>query len=561
MAISMTKRKGNMWLQRVDDAQRFRKDKLTENVKRHLNLYKGNHWGAQSHFRNRDLVTVNITFPTVRNQVPNYYIHDPKWVIRPRDERSLIQAPIAENVMNYIWREIGAKRQMRLSIYDVLIFGHAIMEVGHRFETDVVKVKKERIFYNEYIRKDMPYIRRISPVRFLFDVKADYDPLINAEWCGKEVFKSIKDVKRDPGLKNTRDLEANLKNDEHQALKYGEDVVKLIEIHDRKNLKLLLFAEGYDRPLREIDHPYMDETLEGYNFEWLQFNHVPDEPFGISNVSLIEDQQQELNRTRTQMFTHRRRVSNRRYIYDEGSIGDRQIQKLEDAEGGAMVPVGSIDRIKPLEDARLSFDVPGIESVIKQDIRELTGLPASQFGVISDRRRPATELNQVEGARVNRTLDNRNLVDDFTNNIGRKLLQIIQSNMDRAQVIEIVGPRGAFWLEWTKEDIQGEFFTNIEPLSTTPEGQEIRRKQTLDIFGLFAKVPGFNLRRLSEEVFRAYNFSRIEEFYLPNFDQIWGAGPAVNPAPGNNTIAQNGQLQQQGPPNAVDLENAARQLG
>ncbi len=553
----MTKKTGNKWLQRIDDAQRFRKEKLTNNVTRLLELYKGNHWGNIGLTRRKDLITVNLIFPTIRNQIGYYYYRDPKMYVKAENEESELTAPLAEHYLNYWWRETNVRLQQRFKIYDVLIFGHAVSEIGWRFETDVVKKKgkDERIAYYEYIKKDQPYVKRISPLRFLTDSRAEMNPVSESEFVAKEFFRAEEDVKADPRYKNTKDLDAANTTTDREKDRYGEEVTKLVEIHDRKNMKLIVMAEGYDQPLLEEDHPYED-VLEGHNFEWLQFNHVPDKQFGISPISLIEDQQYELNRTRTQMFNHRRRISNRRYIYDEGAIRDREIAKLEDSEGGAMVPVGNIDRIKPLDDARLSFDVPLIESVIKQDIRELTGLPASQYGVVDNKPRSATEVSMVGSAMMNRTDDNLILVEEDTRNTARKMLQCIQAFMDKEKAIKIIGPKGAFWHKGSKDDIQGEYGTVIDPGSTTKDSEPIRRKQAVDLLNILAQIPGINRRRLVTDTLNAFEAQRTEEYFLDNFDQVNGAPPPQ--APGGPVDGQN---LQSGTPDPSRIATDANQTG
>lgn len=558
---AMTKKHGGEWQSKIEEAQQFRKDKLVNNVKRYLALYRGDHWPSSSFFRRNDLITVNLTFPTIRNQIGYYYFQDPKLFVKPRNDQSELTAPLAESVLNYYWTETNVRRQQRFRIYDVLIFGHSIAEIGWKFETDTIKSKgkDERIYYNEYIRHDMPYVRRISPLRFGFDPNAEMDPIVESSYVFKELFQKLEDVKKNPHYKNVKDLEAEMTTNEDERHRYGEDVVKLIELHDRKHMKLYVFAQGYEKPLREEDHPYED-VLEGHNFEWLQFNHTPDESFGISQIALLEDQQHELNRTRTQMFHHRRRVSNRKYIYNEGSLTERQINKLEDAEGAAIVGVNDINGIKPLEDARLSLDIPLIESVIKQDIRELTGQPASQFGVGDEKRRPATEFLQIEQARANRAEDNLTLVEEDIRNCARKMLQCIQKFADREVVIKIVGPRGHFWQPMTKEDIQGEYETLIDPGSTTKANDAVKRKQSMDLLSLAMKIPGLNMRRAVSDVLDSFEVPRKDEYFGPKFDEIFGLAPAAGgqaPVPPQAP----GQVAQGGVPTPAGIAENANQLG
>ena len=284
----MTKRDGEKWQGRLDDACKFRQEKLMDNVKRYLSLYKGRQWGGLQEYTSRDLITVNMIFPLIRNQVGFYYYRDPRLFINPRNDRSEVNALLSEEVVNYFWKEVNVRQQMRFLIYDNLIFGHAVSEIGWRFMTYVLKKRNgERIEYHEYIKYDKPYIRRVSPRLFFFDPKSGMEPIVNSEYVGKDVFRSLDDVKKDPRYKNTRNLEANLTMAEEEVAKYGETVIKLNEVHDRKHNKLLVFAANYERPLLEMDHPY--GYLEGHNFEWFQFNHIPDESFGVSQISLLED--------------------------------------------------------------------------------------------------------------------------------------------------------------------------------------------------------------------------------------------------------------------------------
>lgn len=554
----MTKKTGGMWQARIDEAQQFRKERLTENVQRHLALYRGDHWGALGLNRRKDLITVNLVFPLVRNQIGFFYYRDPKMFVKARDDRSELTAPVVESALNYYWTETNVKRQQRFRVYDTLIFGHSVGEIGWCFETDVTKTQDgERIRYSEYIRKDLPYVRRVSPLRFGFDPKAEMDPITESEFVFKEFFRSLDDIKKDPRYSNTKALEAEISTNDAEKDRYGEECIKLVELHDRKNMMLYVFAQGFEKPLLEIDHPY-EGILEGHNFEWLQFNHVPDQPFGISQVSLMEDQQHELNRTRTQMFQHRRRVSNRRYIYDEGSISDTAIGKLENAEGGSMVPVGSIDRIKPLDDARLSMDVPLIESVIKQDIRELTGQPASQFGVIDNQARSATEMGQIGQAQGFRNADTLTLVEEDTRNCARKMVQLIKAFADREMIVKIVGPKGAFWHRFTKDDIQGEYDVTIDPGSTTKDSDVVRRKQALDLLGIAVKVPGVNIRRAFTDVLKTFEVPRPEEYFQQEAPPV--GSPTPQPGPGQ-PASVNGQQAQEAPPTLQRVMTDASQVG
>jgi hypothetical protein len=157
-----------------------------------------------------------------------------------------------------------------------------------------------------------------------------------------------------------------------------------------------------------------------------------------------------------------------------------------------------------------------------------------------------------------RTDDNLVMVEEFTRNIARKFLQLLQKFGDKEVVMKIVGPKGFFWDTMTKEDIQGEYETLIDPGSTTKESDAIRRKQATDLMGILIKVPGINTRRVVTDVIKSFDGQRIDEYFGPNFDQMNGL---TGPAPSGSPTGPAGQIAQEGVPNERRIATDVSQLG
>jgi len=503
---------GKFWQDRFDRALAFRQAHWNGDKawKRYLSLYKGKHWSAYNAEGDslsadyaREKITVNITGSSVLNMLPFLIRKRPKFIAKPKREEFTVSADLQETVLNYSWGEYDMQKQARKSALDGIICGHGILKSGFTLEVDEnYKIPENgRIEYRDYIKKQAPWVRRISPFNFVFDPEAPEQDLDSARWCAEIIFLPIQDIleneRYDKKAKNaiingkyepTR-ISAMMKNSElNDALPWTEadedqygDLTRVvcIEIWDKRSGKYFFYAHGVHIPLIEKDEwPY--DYLEGFPYDRYEFLPVPEDLYPLGLPAAIEDQQYELDRLRTSMFQHRRRF-NRKYTAVETEVKSTELTKLTTGEDGTVILVDDHDSIKPLQDAPISSDDYNIEGIIKQDIRELIGSDELARGGSMPSRTTATEVQARTKLYGLKLEDRVAQFDNFIERVGRKTLQHLKANWVTTDVVRVAGPAGYFWKEFSPEEIQGEVDLEIEATSTEPVDVITERQQSLQV--------------------------------------------------------------------------------
>lgn len=542
---------GEFWLSRFDRALRFRQNHWNGDKawKKYLNLYRGKHWAASTEDSDdvssdnvRDRITVNITGSTVLNLVPFLIRQNPQFLVKPRKPEDVISAALQEEILNYVWKEFDMQPQARAAALDACIVGHGIVKTGFNLDIDESFEKEvDTIEYRDYIRREEPYIHRVSPFLFLFDPEAPEHDLKSARWCAEIFFKPLQDVltndryselvrrKIRNGDVSPSSVMSVMKQADPDDLTFQEDQdsgdlnrIVCFELWDKRTKKYYVFAHGVHEPLVERDWPF--PYLEGFPYEMYAFIPVPDEPYPLGLPASIEDQQLELNRIRTSMFQHRRR-HNRKYTAIEGMVDPDELVKLTMGEDGTIVTVKERGAIEPIQDAKLSSDQYQIESVIKQDIRELTGSDELARGGNLPSRTTATEI-QTRSRLLGLKLEDRiEGWDNFIENVGRKILQHIKANYITDKVIKIAGIQGVYWVKYTPEDIQGEFDMALDSTSGEQTDPVVDRQQAIQIMQILLNAAPIlmqtgvpvNWSELFKWVFKKFgSLKDIQRFFPPS---------------------------------------------
>ena len=502
---------GEFWQHRFDRALTYRRQHWNGDKawKRYLNLYKGKHWSALSQDSDtlssdlaNDEITVNITGSSCLNMLPFLIRKRPKFNAKAKRPEFDVSAKIQKATLNYSWGEYDMQKQARKCALDGIIIGHAVMKSGFTLEVnESYKIPSTgRIEYRDYIKKQAPWIRRVSPFMMVFDPEAPEQDFDSGRWCGEMMFLPLQDI-----IENQRYSKAAIKaiqegkfepsridsvlKDEisddgltwlsNDADEYG-DLTRIVcfEIWDKRSGKYFFFAHGVHIPLIEKETwPY--DYLEGFPYDWYEFIPVPEEPYALGLPASIEDQQYELNRIRTAMFQHRRRF-NRKYTATD-DVNESELTKLQEGADGTIIKVLDHDAIKPIQEAAMSSDEYNIEGIIKQDIRELIGSDEMARGGNLPSRTTATEVQARTKLYGLKLEDRVEQFDRFIEKVGRKVNQHMKANWVTTDVVKIVGPTGYYWETWNREDIQAEVDIDIEATSTEMVDEVTERQLAIQI--------------------------------------------------------------------------------
>lgn len=539
-----------IWLNRLSATLRWRQSQYDTDWDRAYKMYNGVHW-RDKHETNpssdnvSDRITVNITMSTVLNTVPFLMNQTPQFRCKPRKPEKALSAKLQESVLNYEYEQRDMDSQIRDAVLDAVIIGHGIVKVGYILELDKAKKKVDgEIVYEDYIKQDSPYAKRICPYYFLFDPTASENNLETAQWCSEIFFQTFRNIcanqRYDPKVirklqlgiyspdtkstvfDNKKDASLNHLTSENTASFPETDLVVCYEVWDKRYKKYYIFASNVPEPLLEKDWPF--DYIDGFPYHKVDYIPLPDQLYGAGIPYSIEDQQFELNRIRTSAFEHRRRF-NRKYLALKGKVSEQEANKLVESPDGTVIFVDMFDCIKPLEDAPMSQDAILAEQMIREDIRQLTGNDQLIGGGQLPSRTTGTEV-QSRTSLFRLKMDDRvKTIDKFVVKIGTQVLQHIKNNFRTERFVEILGDEGLQWnLErLTPEQIKEEVDVSMETISAPKVSPEIDRNQRMTIFGMVmqglpliqAGILAIDINKLFAWVLESFGYKDVGKFFSP----------------------------------------------
>jgi hypothetical protein len=536
-----------IWQNRLAAALRFRQNHWngTKNWDKAYELYRGKHWNDQDDVtielvksdNRRDRITVNLTGSTIQNMLPFLLSTKPQFVCHPTKPTDYIVARLQGAVVNHQYKERKVHPQVKRAGLDCVIMGHGIVETGYILELDeAIKSTEGEIVYADYIRAEAPYAKRVSPYNFLWDYMSSEHDLATSRWCAEIVYMPMRDVLANSNhLKSTirkiesgeytvtcnRDilnLDRSYLDEERTEYNEEDELAVLYKVWDKKYRKYYLFADGVLPPLVEKDWPY--PYLDGFPYRMVEFIPVPDCPFPMGLALAIEDQQHELNAIRTRMFRHGRRF-NRKYEVVATQVDPKEVEKLVTGEDGTHILVKAINSISPINDAQMSPDHHIIESRIQDDIQRLSGQDSLIQGGALPSRTTAGEVN-ARGNLFRMKLDDRvESMDNFVLGVGEDILAHIKANMLSNRVIQIAGPEGKYWVEFSVEDIQDPVDMTMESIAAPKTDPQIMRQQALQQFQIImSSLPQLMQLGVSsvQELVQQFNFVELFKWMFENLE-------------------------------------------
>lgn len=482
------------------------------------------------------ILPVNQIFSTGRTLIPRIYFRNPRIVVTPTRPDMWVQSRIVEAVDNWLLSRIGMKKQMKRIVLDAYLYGTGIGKSGYdseygysqedsrestEYEQELLDRgyplrEEERIEYDTNILPGMPWYKRVNP-RDIF-VPWGILELQESPWIVHRFTRHIDDVKADPKYSNTGDLAATHrsmaledKNIRQSALnsRHEDSYVELYEVYDLKAGKVRVYATGHKMWLREDDL-----ILDQLPFDSLVWNENPEAFWGVSDTSMLEPQQKELNEIRTQYREHRK-YSILKLLVQKDSLSPEAKQALTSGEPGALVEVeaeidSSIKELKPY----LTNDLLMAAQEVRRDIRETVGFSRNSMGEYdTSSRRTAYEASVVNQAMQIRVDERRDVVADLLVQAVRRFNQYIFEFWKEPKVSRIVGiEKAANWIKFTGDEIRGEYNLIIDPDTAKAVSSERRKQEALE-YGNWAA----NMYQLNPQ---GFNLTEIFKYVTQQFDGV-----------------------------------------
>lgn len=567
-ALEGRRTRSKKWAAAVDDARtkfqigsNHRSTERHEIWKRSEAQYKGEHWRTPHDDPMSDFVVVNMSFSTVNTIVPYVTGNSPNFLVSPFSRDATARnARTLQALLNAIWRQdsFAAQEAAETATFNALQYGDGYLQVGY----DLEEIRTDLGF--DTVAK--LWIDSVSPWDVWIDPSAD--GFHNARWIAKRLLMTRKQLEDDARYTNI--TEGNVSfgaqmdiNDERQDLRLlettmdGSEYAELVEFWDLVNGHTITFSDG-EFPLRVL------EDIGGIPLVQMGNYPLPKTPYHMGELEQLWGLQKELNKTRSQMMTHRNRQV-QKYVSRRGALDTAAKNALQSSVVNDVVTVDGdmpLDQIiHPLQVANLTADVYAMSDIILRDIYEISGVNEYLRGATPAIRRTATEATIIEGASNVKSQHKLRMVEKALRKVGRIMLQtagdVFPSTdfsevdfyisgreaeaLNRAEAAEAVTALGAIGappeemspflspsftqsdvlLTPTPETFEGEYEVDVEQSSTELRNPVLReqkfREMVVTVASMYellqlAGVP-INLKRLLELWFEAAGVDDVESLF------------------------------------------------
>ncbi len=379
-----------------------------------------------------DLVNVNVSFSTLATLVPFVSDQAPNFKVEPYSgDANMITARLLQAYLNRLWESDEMRGQVHMSntTFDYAMYGDGFMFVGYKIEQilqydgfgDVIEGKEKEVARF--------FVERVSP----WDVWIDpySDGLHNARWVARRLLVPVKEI-LDSDRYRVLDRDAfqggfaDVIHDD--ATRISElnapderGFVAIIEFYDMVDNYMLAWSAAQDsHPLRyivSIQSPIVQMT----NYR------IPNSPYHMGELENIYSLQEELNKTRSQMITHRRR-NVMKWMYRKQHLDADAVRAMQSSRVNDLIGVDGNQPfdllVQPVVPQQLGEDSYLTSELIRNDINELTGINEYLRGAPSGSPRTATEATIIEGSSTVRTRHKLNQVEEAARKVGQLLMDI-----------------------------------------------------------------------------------------------------------------------------------------
>jgi hypothetical protein len=550
---------------------------ISDKIQIYKQYYRGEQWHQiDSQATYQDHVVDNIVFPNIRAIVPRINFRNPKIFVSPKKKPYKLDggkmfdtvgsSMILEILLNYYYKLLETKREARRCLYDALLGVWGIMELGYTLKTEKIK-SKELLIVDELIKAESIFCKRRSPKDFLVDVEGTDHLLNDRRWVAFRQIESLDDIKASSRFSNTKNLKTNhrVKTDfgmrslteknQIQIDSFNEDPslwnrVEYWNVWDKKERRLMSIVEGHDKFIRnENKWPGWTDALNGFPAETIYLNENPDEAFPVGDLDIYKRTQDEINMIGSMQLSHLRRISQRRYVIQDGGLVDEnEERKLEYGGDGTIVKSNNkpIDQVVPIQDGAISQDIYMVQRLKKMEISSESGVSPME------REQPVKFETATEPALLNQNTqitsnDRRGLFEDFVVRIIKKKAALLQQTLDNELTIPLnanqmseIGrtinqlPEGEGtrefilsklekitskpghiilqpWLTLSPEDIKGDYDYDIEVGSTAPVNEETRKRDDLTLSQIMVGNPYIRQREATVEILEDFGKKDIDK--------------------------------------------------
>lgn len=412
--------------------------------------YEGRQWDVQNPF---EKYTVNKVYETVQIKLDQFIPTFPKFLISARAgnsdynlELAGLSANLKQDVVNTIISDPNQNYVSEIrQAYKQSYFRFGIIEIGYAADwimnpnapktpldsdKDVNNISASHPKQlKKWEPKELPanervYVKQINAKNFYVGGQ-DKKYLHQCGWYGYFEYVPKEDILALPGLMNRAELETEGSTfyvDDYIGNKNEadtqKDCYKVWKIWDNRfKLQLIILDGSY---ITISQKPFTRQAI----FDYRPDLRVKAESFyPIPPVFHWICSQNELNETREQLKSHRRRFV-RKFQIQEQMIDEDEIEKFETGPDGSLIVVKQREAITPVQDAPLGSAMAQAMVTSADDINQLSGTSSALRGKAD--RTTATEANIINVKADIRENAENDRVKLWVSRIGREILLTCQ---------------------------------------------------------------------------------------------------------------------------------------
>lgn len=314
------------------------------------------------------------------------------------------------------------------------------------------------------------------------------------------------------GVDTGDDVEENATDGVFAAQGKDSDLVCLFKHYDKVSGLVYHLVDGHPKHIKPPAAPDID-VPRFWPVYPLTFNDVESEKevFPKSDVELIADVQDEINRSRQGKREHRN-AARPRWGYSAGVFDEEQdIENLKKAEPFDAIKLNGLGPDQSIEKVLQVIPVPGVDpnlydtNEVLQDAALTVGAQGAQLGGLTKSTATGVAVaDQTVSSNDNSSIDD---LDAFLTMMARDGGQILMANLKKEDVVKIAG-RGAVWVEdlgMTPEQIYDAVYLEIEAGSTGKPNQAQEIRNLKEIGPLLLQVGAIPPEWLARDMLRRYD--------------------------------------------------------